>query len=136
MYSASFIVCMALLGDAGKRLGDSVLARRRSSRASPSAAWGSPRARTCARGRTSTSSRSCNSLCSCSPGPFFPITLYPRWLGAIVAFSPLYQSAALLRGLDLGQFQWIMLVRLGYLLAIAVVGLTFAARRFQRILVP
>ncbi len=67
---------------------------------------------------------------------FFPITLYPAWLGAIVSFSPLYQSAALLRGLDLGQFQWIMLMRAGYLVVIALAGLTFAARRFQRILVP
>ena len=53
-----------------------------------------------------------------------------------MSFSPLYQSAALLRGFDLGQFQWIMLMRAGYLVAIALVGLTFAARRFQRILVP
>lgn len=67
---------------------------------------------------------------------FFPITLYPRWLGAIIAFSPLYQSAALLRGLDLGQFQWIMLMRLGYLLALAIVGLAIATRRFRQILVP
>jgi hypothetical protein len=29
-----------------------------------------------------------------------------------------------------------MLMRMGYLLAIALVGLTVAARRFQRILVP
>jgi lipooligosaccharide transport system permease protein len=69
-------------------------------------------------------------------GTFFPITQYPSWLGAIVSVSPLYQSAALLRGLDLGQFQWIMFMRMGYLLAIALVGLTIAARRFQRILVP
>ena len=67
---------------------------------------------------------------------FFPISLYPRWLGSLVAFSPLYQSAALLRGLSLGQFQWIMLVRVGYLLALALVGLAVAARRFQRILLP
>jgi lipooligosaccharide transport system permease protein len=67
---------------------------------------------------------------------FFPITLYPRWIGAIVSFSPLYQSAALLRGLALGEFQWIMFLRAGYLVALALVGLTLAARRFRRILVP
>jgi lipooligosaccharide transport system permease protein len=67
---------------------------------------------------------------------FFPITLYPAWLGAIVSFSPLYQAAALLRGLDLGQFQWIMVVRVAYLVALAVVGLSIAARRFRRILTP
>lgn len=67
---------------------------------------------------------------------FFPISLYPHWLGALVAFSPLYQSAALLRGLSLGQFDWIMIMRASYLLAIALVGLFLAARRFARILVP
>ncbi|HEY1826266.1 MAG TPA: ABC transporter permease [Acidimicrobiales bacterium] len=67
---------------------------------------------------------------------FFPISLYPHWLGAIVSVSPLYQSAALLRGFDLGQFQWIMFLRAGYLVAIALVCLSLAARRFQRLLVP
>jgi lipooligosaccharide transport system permease protein len=67
---------------------------------------------------------------------FFPISLYPAWLGAIVSFSPLYQSAALLRGLALGQFEWIMIMRVAYLLVLALVALTLATRRFRRILVP
>jgi lipooligosaccharide transport system permease protein len=67
---------------------------------------------------------------------FFPISLYPAWLGAIVSISPLYQSAALLRGLALGQFEWIMIMRVAYLLALALVALTLATRRFRRILVP
>ena len=67
---------------------------------------------------------------------FFPITLYPQWLGAIISFSPLYQSAALLRGFSLGQFDWIMIVRASYLLAIALLGLYVAARRFKKILAP
>jgi lipooligosaccharide transport system permease protein len=67
---------------------------------------------------------------------FFPITLYPHWLGAIVSFSPLYQSAALLRGLALGQFHWVMMMRVAYLVALAFTGLWVAARRFRRILVP
>jgi lipooligosaccharide transport system permease protein len=67
---------------------------------------------------------------------FFPITLYPAWLGAIVSISPLYQAAALLRGLALGEFSWIMMMRVGYLLVITLIGLTIAARRFQRILAP
>ncbi len=65
-------------------------------------------------------------------GTFFPITLYPHWLGAIVSVSPLYQSAALLRGFSLGQFDWIMIFRAAYLLAIALVSLYVTARRFQR----
>ena len=67
---------------------------------------------------------------------FFPISLYPHWLGALVSFSPLYQSAALMRGLALGQFDFMMIFRSGYLLALAGIGLTIAARRFRRILVP
>ncbi len=67
---------------------------------------------------------------------FFPISLYPRWLGAIVAFSPLYQAAALLRGIDFGQFGWIMLLRVAYLVILALIGLRVASRRFARILIP
>lgn len=67
---------------------------------------------------------------------FFPISLYPRWLGALVAVSPLYQSAALLRGLSLGAFQWVMIGRAAYLAALALLGLALAANRFRRILTP
>jgi lipooligosaccharide transport system permease protein len=69
-------------------------------------------------------------------GTFFPISSYPHWLGAIVSFSPLYQSTALLRGFSLDQFDLIMFMRIGYLLAIAVLGLYIASRRFQKILAP
>ncbi len=67
---------------------------------------------------------------------FFPITQYPRWLGAIVQLSPLYQSAALLRGLSLGQFSGVMVWRAGYLIIFGLAGLALAARRFARILTP
>ena len=67
---------------------------------------------------------------------FFPITLYPRWIGAIVSISPLYQSATLLRGLALGQFDWLMIMRAGYLVLIALFCLHVASKRFQRILAP
>ena len=67
---------------------------------------------------------------------FFPITLYPRWLGAIVQISPLYQSAALMRGFALGAFAPIMVVRAAYLAAFGLAGLTIAARRLARILTP
>ncbi len=67
---------------------------------------------------------------------FFPISLYPRWLGAVVAVSPLYQSAALMRGLSLGVFQWVMIGRVAYLAVLALVGLRLASNRFRRILAP
>jgi lipooligosaccharide transport system permease protein len=135
VYAASFIVCMAALGDAGS-------------------AW----VILCWPGAILTAfAFSCVGLAACTfmrtwqdfdlvtlvqlplflfSGTFFPISLYPAWLGAIVSVSPLYQSAALLRGFSLGQFDWIMLFRAGYLLAIALAGLYVAARRFTKILAP
>ena len=135
LYSASFIICMTALGDARS-------------------AW----VILCWPGAILTSlTFSCVGLAACTfmrtwqdfdlvtlvqlplflfSATFFPITLYPQWLGAIVSFSPLYQSAALLRGFSLGQFDWIMIMRAGYLLAIALLGLYVAARRFARILAP
>ena len=135
LYAASFIVCMVLLGD-----------------------YTSPWVVLCWPGAILTSlTFSCIGLAACTyirswqdfdlvalvqlplflfSATFFPITLYPHWLGSIVAFSPLYQSAALLRGLALGQFDWLMLLRGGYLLLIALVALRIAARRFSKILSP
>jgi lipooligosaccharide transport system permease protein len=135
IYAASFIICMVALGDAGS-------------------VW----VLLCWPAAILTSlAFSCVGLAGCTyirswqdfdlvtlvqlplflfSATFFPITLYPRWLGAIVAFSPLYQAATLMRGLALGQFQWIMTMRVGYLLAIAVAGLWLAARRFTTILSP
>lgn len=135
VYAASFIVCMTLLGDAGS-------------------AW----VVLCWPAAILTSlTFSCLGLAGCTyirswqdfdlialiqlplflfSATFFPISLYPHWLGAIVSCSPLYQSAALMRGLALGQFDLIMIFRAGYLLALAGVGLMIGARRFRRILVP
>jgi lipooligosaccharide transport system permease protein len=135
IYAASFILCMTLLGDSGS-------------------AW----VVLCWPAAIITSfAFSCLGLAACTylrswqdfdlvtliqlplflfSATFFPITLYPHWLGAIVSFSPLYQSAALLRGLALGQFHWVMMMRVAYLVALAFTGLWVAARRFRRILVP
>jgi lipooligosaccharide transport system permease protein len=69
-------------------------------------------------------------------GTFFPLSLYPGWLAGIISFSPLYQSAALLRGFALGRFDWVMMVHAAYLLAMGLAGLAVANRRFRRILAP
>jgi lipooligosaccharide transport system permease protein len=69
-------------------------------------------------------------------GTFFPISLYPGWLAAIVTCSPLYQSAALLRSCSLGQFTAASLVHVAYLVVMGLIGLTIAGRRFTRILAP
>lgn len=135
IYATSFIVCMALLGDAGSAwvvlcLPVAVLT---------SFAFSSLGLAAC------TFIRSWQDFDVVAlvqlplflfSATFFPISLYPRWIGAIVACSPLYQSAALLRGIDVGQFDWVMLLRVAYLLGLAFVGISIAARRFRRILVP
>ena len=135
IYAASFIVCMVLLGDAGSVW--VILC------------W--PAAILTSLAFTCVGLAACTYLRSWQDfdlvalvqlplflfsATFFPIALYPRWLGAVVSFSPLYQSAALLRGLSLGQFHWIMIVRVAYLSSLAVAGLGLAARRFRQILVP
>ena len=135
IYAASFIVCMVLLGDAGSAW--VILCWP--------AALVTSFAFSCLGLAAATYIRSWQDFDLVTlvqlplflfSATFFPITLYPRWLGAIVAFSPLYQSAALMRGLSLGQFQPIMVMRAGYLLVLAIAGLWLAARRFRRILVP
>ncbi len=135
LYATSFIICMALLGDAG-----------------------SPWVILCLPGAVLTSfAFACVGLAACTymrswqdfdtvtlvtlplflfSATFFPLSLYPTWLASIVIFSPLYQSATLLRGLSLGSFSWVMLVHVAYLFVMGLVGLSVAARRFQRILAP
>jgi len=135
LYSASFIICMVLLGDAAS-------------------AW----VILCWPGAILTSlAFSCVGLAACTylrnwqdfdlvalvqlplflfSATFFPLSIYPRWIAAIVYFSPLYQSAALLRALSLGQFHWNLVVPIIYLSMISLVCLRIAARRFQAILVP
>jgi lipooligosaccharide transport system permease protein len=67
---------------------------------------------------------------------FFPLSLYPTWLATIVQISPLYQSAALLRGFALGQFGWSLVAHTIYLVALGLGGLAVAGHRFRRILTP
>jgi len=135
LYATSFIICMVLLGDAG-----------------------SPWVVLCLPGTVLTSfCFACVGLAACTylrswqdfdavnivqlplflfSATFFPLSLYPSWLASIVVFSPLYQSAALLRGLSLGQLSWVMLIHVSYLFVMGMVGLAIAARRFRRILAP
>jgi lipooligosaccharide transport system permease protein len=63
---------------------------------------------------------------------FFPITVYPGVLRAVVEVSPLYRAIDLMRGLALGQLSWSMLLDIAYLLALAGLGLWICARRMSR----
>jgi len=67
---------------------------------------------------------------------FYPITVFPEWLQAIVRCTPLYQGVALVRAADLGIFYWVLLAHIAYLLAMAVAGIAVTRRRLGRLLLP
>jgi lipooligosaccharide transport system permease protein len=67
---------------------------------------------------------------------FFPITLYPAGIQAIVRWTPLYQGVVLERSLCLGDVHWFLLVHVVYLAAMGIVGVRVAARRVGLLLQP
>lgn len=67
---------------------------------------------------------------------FYPLDVYPGWLQAVVRCTPLYQGVALMRGFDLGIFDWALLGHAAYLAAMGALGLALTARRFAKLLLP
>jgi lipooligosaccharide transport system permease protein len=67
-------------------------------------------------------------------GTFYPLSVYPRVIGAIVAWSPLYQGVVILRDLVLGAPSADLVWRAGYLIALGMVGLALAGRRIGKLL--
>jgi lipooligosaccharide transport system permease protein len=67
---------------------------------------------------------------------FYPLTVYPAWLQAVVRLTPLYQGVALIRGLDAGLFTWSLVGHVVYLALMGLVGLTITARRLTTLLLP
>ena len=65
---------------------------------------------------------------------FYPLTVYPGWLQAVVTCSPLYQGVVLIRSLDAGLFSWVLLAHLAYLVALGLGGLWLAVHRLGRLL--
>jgi len=64
---------------------------------------------------------------------FYPLSSYGDW-GWLVRLSPLYHAVAVVRSLNLGQFEWAMFGHLGVLGAIALVGLGVTSRRIEGLL--
>ena len=64
---------------------------------------------------------------------FYPLSSYGRF-GWIVQISPLYHGVALVRAASLGAASWGIVVHVAYLTAIAVGGLSVAARRIDQLL--
>jgi lipooligosaccharide transport system permease protein len=67
---------------------------------------------------------------------FYPLTVFPGWLQAVVRCTPLYQGVVLVRAADLGIFFWALLLHVAYLLAMAVGGVLITRRRLGQLLLP
>jgi lipooligosaccharide transport system permease protein len=67
---------------------------------------------------------------------FYPITVYPGWLQAVVRCTPLYQGVVLVRAADLGIFSWVLLGHIAYLVLMAVAGVIITRRRLGALLLP
>jgi lipooligosaccharide transport system permease protein len=67
---------------------------------------------------------------------FYPLTVFPGWLQALVRCTPLYQGVVLERAADLGIFTWSLLIHVAYLVAMAVGGVSITRRRLGRLLLP
>jgi len=67
---------------------------------------------------------------------FYPLSIYPGWLQAVVQCTPLYQGVALIRGLDAGVFSWSLAGHALYLAAMGAGGLALTGRRFAGLLMP
>jgi lipooligosaccharide transport system permease protein len=67
-------------------------------------------------------------------GTFYPLSVYPAWLGWIVRFSPLYNALSLVRSFTLGHVGPLNVLNAAYLVGIGIVGLVVARRRMAGLL--
>ena len=62
-------------------------------------------------------------------GTFSPPSDFPVPLQVLIEATPLYHGVTLLRAITTGRPDWTVLWHVGYLVALAAVGLTMASRR-------
>jgi lipooligosaccharide transport system permease protein len=67
-------------------------------------------------------------------GTFAPVDSYPRAVRVLVELTPLYHGVELVRGFTTGVLGWSLLWHAGYLIALAVTGLTIAGKRMGTLL--
>ena len=65
---------------------------------------------------------------------FYPLSVYPPTIQAVVRCLPLYQGIEHMRGLCLGIVSWSLCWHVLYFLVMAVVGILLTARRLDRLL--
>jgi lipooligosaccharide transport system permease protein len=68
-------------------------------------------------------------------GTFYPISVYPPVLQAIVWVSPLFHGTEIIRALMLGAIEPVILVHVAILVAYTLVGFWICARRLDILLV-
>jgi lipooligosaccharide transport system permease protein len=67
---------------------------------------------------------------------FYPLSVYPGWLQAVIRCTPLYQGVVLLRGLDTGMVSWSLAGHALYLIVAGLFGLIVATKRMTTLLLP
>ena len=95
-------------------------------------AWRRPRS--CAPGRTSSSSSSPSLPLFLFSTTFYPLSAYPRPLQLVVECTPLYHGIELVRGLVTGEVGWSLLGNAAYLVVMGLIGLGIGARRLAGLL--
>jgi lipooligosaccharide transport system permease protein len=65
---------------------------------------------------------------------FYPLSVYPAWLQAVVSATPLYQGVDMIRELDAGLLTPALLVHGAYLATLAALGTAVATRRLGTLL--
>ncbi len=65
---------------------------------------------------------------------FYSLSTYPPALQLVIQATPLYNGVALLRGLTTGLVDMSLLINVGYLVVMGLLGLAFASRRLEKLL--
>ncbi|KOX12861.1 ABC transporter [Saccharothrix sp. NRRL B-16348] len=65
---------------------------------------------------------------------FYPLSVYPGWLQAVVQWTPLYHAIELMRALTTGYVGWGALTHVAYFAVMVVIGVVVAARRLGKLL--
>ncbi|MEV8439373.1 ABC transporter permease [Actinosynnema sp. NPDC051121] len=65
---------------------------------------------------------------------FYPLSVYPGWLQAVVQCTPLYHAIELMRALTTGYVGWSAWGHVAYFAVMAAVGVVVAARRLGKLL--
>lgn len=64
-------------------------------------------------------------------GTFYPLSIYPQWIQAIIQALPLWQAISLERALTLGTLDWSTLLHVLYFVVMIVAGLFFTTKRLS-----